>query len=157
MEIIQTFWLAVLFVLGIHAYLSFSLISQDAVATTTSATLDRKRDTYPLPPLSKLCPDVERLTAILSFSRLLFMIPVLLLTYKWTVPVGVLPVASVLVSLILLLYILPEWKLRRTSLSIFRGTVQILAYVLYPLFWVLARLTPVERLPEPAGESDALP
>jgi CBS domain containing-hemolysin-like protein len=147
----------VLFLLGLHAYLSFSLIAQDAVATTTTAILDRRKESYSLPPLTKLCPDVERLTAILSFSRLLFVIPVLLLTYRWTMPFGLIPVAGVLVSLILLLYVLPEWMLKKTSLSIFRGTVQILAYVLYPVFWVLARLTPVDRQPEPEPDETPQP
>ena len=148
MEIIQTFWLAVLFLLSIHAYLSFSLMSQDIVASSICAALDRKREGYTIPPLSKLCPDIERLTAILSFSRLLFVMPVLLLAYKWTSKYGPLPVTGVLVSLILLLYLLPEWMLRRASLTVFRGTVQVLAYVLYPIFWLLARLTPLDRQPE---------
>lgn len=141
---LQTFWFVLLFALSILAYLSFSLISQDVVASASTTPLEPKQEPYALPPLSKLCPDTERLTAILSFSRLLFVIPVLLLAYKWTVRYGAIPVTSVLVCLILLLYLLPEWMLRRLSLSVFKSTVQITAYILYPIFWLLAQLTPIE-------------
>ena len=37
---LQTFWFALTFVLCILAYLSFSLISQDVVATIASGPLD---------------------------------------------------------------------------------------------------------------------
>src|SRR4051794_26127148 len=100
----ETFWLTLLFLLGILAYLSFSLIAQDVVAKLASAPLDQRREPYTLLPLSKLCPDTERLTAILNFARYLFVIPVLLLAYKWTVKYGSLPLTIVLVCLILLLY-----------------------------------------------------
>lgn len=141
---LQTFWFALTFVLCILTYLSFSLISQDVVATLASGPLDRRQEPYAVPPLSTLCPDVERLTAILNFSRLLFVIPVLLLAYRWTVRFGAVPVTVVLACLILLLYLLPEWMLRRWSLGVFKSTVQITGYILYPLFWLLSRLTPVD-------------
>ena len=147
---LQTFWYALTFVLCIWSYLSFSLISQDVVATAAAGPLDPKQ-LYSLPPLSRLCPDMERLTAILNFSRLLFVIPVLLLAYRWTVRFGAIPVVVVLTCLILLLYLLPEWMLRRKSPSVFKSTVQIIGYILYPLFWLLSRLTPID-----AREPDAL-
>ncbi|HSP06972.1 MAG TPA: CBS domain-containing protein, partial [Acidobacteriota bacterium] len=146
---LQTFWYALTFVLCIWSYLSFSLISQDVVATAAAGPLDPKQ-LYSLPPLSRLCPDMERLTAILNFSRLLFVIPVLLLAYRWTVRFGAIPVVVVLTCLILLLYLLPEWMLRRKSPSVFKSTVQIIGYILYPLFWLLSRLTPID-----AREPDA--
>lgn len=142
---LQTFWFALLFMLSIFVYLSFSLINQDVVATATATPLEPKEGMYSLPPLSNLCPDTERLTAVLSFSRLIFVIPVLLLTYRWTVRYGALPEAVVLICLILLLYLLPEWMLRRTPSYVFKNVVQITGYILYPVFWVLARLTPLDR------------
>lgn len=140
---LQTFWFALLFSMSIFVYLSFSLITQDVIASVTATPLDPMGQIYSLPPLSNLCPDTERLTAMLSFSRLLFVIPVLLLAYKWTGQYGALPVTVVLVCLILLLYLLPEWMLRRTSSSAFKNAVQITGYVLYPLFWLFAKLTPI--------------
>ena len=151
---LQTFWYGLTFVLCILAYLSFSLISQDVVATIASASLELRQEPYRVPPLSNLCPDVERLTAILNFSRLLFVIPVLLLAYKWTARFGAIPVTVVLTCLILLLYLLPEWMLRRSSPAVFKSTVQITGYILYPLFWLLARLTPVGEHPRGSSEEE---
>lgn len=149
-----TIWLLILFLLSLLAYLSFSFIAQDAVSTF-SQTLDLTRKNYEIEPLSRLYQNPERLEAILNFSRVLFVIPVLLLAYYWSNrAAGAAAVAPALVFLILLLYLLPEWLLSRTPNVLFRGTVQVTAYLFYPIYWFLAKLTPLNP-PEPAAPVEA--
>ena len=140
---VQTILLALLFLLSFLAYVSFSLIAQDALASLT-LPLERRKETYELAPLSALCKDTERLVLTLSFCRLIFAIPVLLLAYRWTLPTGILPVITTLTGMTLLLYLLPDWLLRLGTLSLFRNTVQVITYTLYPIFWVLIKVPPLK-------------
>ena len=140
---VQTILLALLFLLSFLAYVSFSLIAQDALASLT-LPLERRKETYELAPLSALCKDTERLVLTLSFCRLIFAIPVLLLAYRWTLPTGILPVITTLTGMTLLLYLLPDWLLRLGTLSLFRNTVQVITYTLYPIFWVLNKVPPLK-------------
>lgn len=131
--------LIVVFVVALFAYFSFSLVSLDALVHLSPG---HREEQYDLPPLTVLVPSPERLIAILNFVRLLFSLPVLLLAYRWVQPLGPVAVASSLVGIAFLLYLLPEWLLRRSSLTLFRRSVQAFAYLFYPLFWVMVNLAP---------------
>lgn len=131
--------LIIIFAIALFAYFSFSLISLDALVHLTPG---RRSEEYELPPLTVLCPSPERLIAILNFVRLLFSVPVLLLTYRWIRPLGPVAVAAGLISVSFLLYLLPEWLLRQASMTLFRRAVQAFAYVFYPVFWVMVKLAP---------------
>ncbi|HEY4492394.1 MAG TPA: CBS domain-containing protein, partial [Acidobacteriota bacterium] len=139
-----TAWLfGFLFLVSFVAYVSFSLVAQEALGYV-NLPAERRKEAYQLAPLSLLCPDIERLVLLLNFSRLLFAIPVLLLAYKWTFGAGTFPVIITLISWTLLLYLLPDWLLRLGSLSVFRRIVQVIAYMLYPAFWLLVALPPLK-------------
>jgi len=133
----QIIWLVLLFLFSLTAYVTLSVISEDALTS-----LERRRENYALPPLSRLAAHTPQLLAILNFSRLLFAIPVLLIAYRWTAPLGFGAVLGVLVLLILLLYSFPQWLLRRVSLSFFRAFVRGIGYIVYPLVWGLVKLSP---------------
>jgi CBS domain containing-hemolysin-like protein len=148
MEWIGIAWLTVLCLLCFLAYLSFSVITRDAV-TVLAQCLEPTE--YKFPPLSTMCPDPHRLTSLLSFSRLLFAIPILLVVHQWTNRFGVIIVSVALVCVIVLLYLLPEWMAGRVSIPFFKGVAQVFSYVFYPLFWVLAKLMPTgQTIPEAA-------
>ena len=133
----QIVWLGILFLLSLTAYVTLSVISEDALTS-----LERGKENYAFPPLSKLSADTPQLLEILNFSRLLFATPVLLLAYRWSAPLGIGAVLTVLAVLIILLYSFPQWLLRRVSLSFFRGLVRGIGYLVYPLFWGLVKLSP---------------
>jgi CBS domain containing-hemolysin-like protein len=138
---IETLWLILLFILSLFAYVSFSIVSDDVVRSLKPA-LEPKKEKYQLPPLSALTTETEHLLAILNFSRLLFMVPLFLLAYRWTAAFGIVPVLLAIIFLILLLYLFPQWLIHRGSLTAFRTTVRTLAYLLYPVFLGLARISP---------------
>ncbi|HSE41110.1 MAG TPA: hemolysin family protein [Acidobacteriota bacterium] len=139
MEWLEAFWLIVVCLLSFLAYISFSLIARDIVSTLT-ACLEPVE--YKLPPLSNLSPDPEGMAAIVSFSRLLFVIPILLIVQHSTEPFGAVVAGVSLAGIILLLYLLPEWMYGRVSIPFFKGVTQVFSYVFYPLFWLLAKLMP---------------
>src|SRR5262245_46350511 len=101
MEWIGIAWLTVLCLLSFLAYLSFSLITRDAV-TVLAQSLEPAEATYNFPPLSTMCPDPRRLASLLSFSRLLFALPVLLVVHRWTTQFGVVIVSAALICVIVL-------------------------------------------------------
>ncbi len=142
MEWIEAFWLIVVCLLSLFAYLSFSLIVRDAVATLT---LCLEPIEYKLPPLSNMSPDPESMTAIMSFSRLLSVIPILLIVQHSTAPFGPVIASISLAGIIVLLYLIPEWMYGRVSIPFFKGVAQVFSYVFYPLFWLLAKLMPRVR------------
>ncbi|PWT93911.1 MAG: hypothetical protein C5B54_01150 [Acidobacteria bacterium] len=142
-----TIWLVILFLGSFLAYLGFSFVAQDAVSLLSQSLDPTKRD-YDLPPLSRLYPNPERLEAILNFSRLLFVMPILLLAYYWTAPFGAKAFAPTLGFLMLLLYLLPEWTLTRAPDTLFRGTVQVTVYLFYWFYWFLAKLAPLSQKQE---------
>jgi CBS domain containing-hemolysin-like protein len=140
MEWIGIAWLTVLCLLSFLAYLSFSLITRDAV-TVLAQCLEPTE--YKFPPLSTVCADPRRLTSLLSFSRLLFALPILLIVQQWTNKFGVAAASIALIAVIILLYLLPEWMFGRVSIQFFKGVAQVFSYIFYyPLFWPLARLMP---------------
>ncbi len=139
MEWIGIAWLTVLCLLCFLAYLSFSVIARDAV-TVLAQCLEPTE--YKFTPLSTMCPDPRRLTSLLSFSRLLFALPILLVVHQWTNQFGVIIASAALICVIVLLYLLPEWMSGRVSIPFFKGVAQVFSYVFYPLFWVLAKLMP---------------
>jgi CBS domain containing-hemolysin-like protein len=150
MEWIQAFWLIVVCLLSLFAYLSFSLIVRDAVSALTECLEPIE---YKLPPLSNMSPDPEAMTAIMSFSRLLFVIPILLIVQHSTAPFGPYIAAGSLACIIILLYLLPEWMYGRVKIPFFKGVAQVFSYVFYPLFWLLAKLMPrVRRTPQKVEE-----
>jgi putative hemolysin len=140
MEWIAIAWLTVLCLLCFLAYLSFSLITRDAV-TVLAQCLEPTE--YKFAPLSTMCPDPRKLTSLLSFSRVLFALPILLVVHRWTNHFGVWIVSVALICVIALLYLLPEWMFGRVSIQFFKGVAQVFSYVFYyPLFWPLAKLMP---------------
>jgi len=139
---IATLWLILLFAFSLFAYLSFSVVVLDLVAATLVSPELRKE--YPLAPLSILFKNHERLISVLSSSRLIFLVPVLMLAYHWTWRFGVMITIVAVLSLVILLFLIPEWLASRTSLSPFRGTVQLIAYLLYPGIWAVSKLAPSE-------------
>ena len=149
MEWIGIAWLTVLCLLFFLAYLSFSLIARDAVSVLAQCLEPTE---YKFPPLSTMCPDPHRLTSILSFSRLLFALPILLVVHRWTTQFGVVVVSVALICVVILLYLLPEWMSGRVSISFFKGVAQVFSYVFYPLFWVLAKLMPTAPKIQQAAE-----
>jgi putative hemolysin len=151
MEWIGIAWLTVLCLLSFLAYLSFSLITRDAV-TVLAHCLEPTEAIYNFPPLSTMCPDPRRLTSLLSFSRILFALPVLLVVHRWTTQFGVVIVSVALICVIVLLYLLPEWMSGRVSIPFFKGVAQVFSYVFYPLFWVLAKLMPTSPKPVETAE-----
>ena len=72
-------WLIFLFLFFLFFHLSFSLVLQDAINAFT-LPLERRKDKYGIEPLSRLFPHSERLLAVLSFSRLVFAVPLVVLT-----------------------------------------------------------------------------
>lgn len=151
---VETIWLAFLFLISVHAYLSFSFVAQDAV-DSLSRSLEFRAEQYEIKPLSTLYSNPERLVAILSFSRLLCAIPVLLLTYKWASSIGGWSLTAGLACVVVLLYLLPEWLLPRAPRSIYRGTVQVFGILFYLLFWPLAKVAPAPaREGEPKAEEN---
>lgn len=140
---IATLWLILLFVLSLFAYLSFSVVLLDVVAATLVSP-ELRKEQYSLPPLSTLFNNEERLISVLSSSRLIFLVPVLMLAYYWTWRFGMMVTVVSVLSLVILLFLIPEWLASRASLSPFRGTVQIVCYVLYPGIWAVSRLAPTE-------------
>ncbi|HET6267120.1 MAG TPA: CBS domain-containing protein, partial [Acidobacteriota bacterium] len=145
---ILTIWLAVLFALSFFAYLSFSLICEDVVAWALMPPEKEKEQEYSLAPLSVLFPDVEKLISVLSSSRLLFALPAILLAYYWSSHLGAWIAAAILAALIVLLYVIPQEFLSRTSLSPFKGTVQVFGYLFYPVYWIIAKLSPAKARSE---------
>ena len=139
MEWIESFWLIVVCLLSFLGYLSFSLIARDAVSMLTQCL---EAVEYKLPPLSNMTSDPESLTAIMSFSRLLFVIPILLIVQHSTAPFGPVVASVSLAGIIILLYLLPEWMYRRFSIPFFKGVAQVFSYIFYPLFWLLAKSMP---------------
>ncbi len=139
MEWIGIAWLTVLCLLCFLAYLSFSIIARDAV-TVLAQCLEPTE--YEFTPLSTICPDPHSLTSLLSFSRLLFALPVLLVVHQWTNQFGSIIVSAALICVIVLLYLLPEWMSGRVSIPFFKGVAQVFSYVFYPLFWILIKLMP---------------
>jgi magnesium and cobalt exporter, CNNM family len=139
MEWIGIAWLTVLCLLSFLAYLSFSVIARDAV-TVLAQCLEPTE--YKFTPLSTMCPDPRRLTSLLSFSRLLFALPILLVVHQWTNQFSVIIASVALICVIVLLYLLPEWMSGRVSIPFFKGVAQVFSYVFYPLFWILAKLMP---------------
>ena len=101
MEWIGIAWLTVLCLLCFLAYLSFSLITRDAV-TVLAQCLEPTE--YKFTPLSRMCPDPRKLTSLLSFSRLLFALPILLVVHQWTNQFGVIIASVALICVIVLLY-----------------------------------------------------
>jgi putative hemolysin len=150
---ILTLWLSFLFVISLFSYVSFSIVSDDVVSSLDSQTLELEPEKYKLRPLSELTKDTEQLLALLSFSRLLLTVPLFLIAFKWTVSFGAIPVLLTLGCLILLLYLFPQWMVRRGSLQAFRATVRASAYLLYPIFWGLIRISPPQIQPPPAAEN----
>lgn len=140
---IVTLWLILLFVFSLFAYLSFSVVLLDVVAATLVSPELRKEE-YPLAPLSTLFKNEERLISVLGSSRLIFLVPVLMLAYYWTWRFGMGLTAVAVLSLVVLLFLIPEWLASRASLSPFRGTVQLIGWVLYPAIWAVSKLAPVE-------------
>jgi magnesium and cobalt exporter, CNNM family len=149
MEWIGIAWLTVLCLLCFLAYLSFSLITRDAVAVLAQCLEPTE---YKFPPLSTICPDPRMLTSLLSFSRVLFALPILLIVHQWTYQFGVIVVSAAVICVIVLLYLLPEWMFGRVSIQFFKGVAQVFSYVFYyPLFWPLAKLMPNSpKVPETA-------
>jgi len=145
-------WLIFLFLFFLFFHLSFSLVLQDAINAFT-LPLERRKDKYGIEPLSRLFPHSERLLAVLSFSRLVFAVPLVVLTYFWAGRISAFSVGIALVSLGLLLYLLPEFLLRIAPLFVFRRAVQVISYVLYPLYWLMARTAP--PLPKETPAEDA--
>lgn len=140
---IATLWLILLFALSLFAYLSFSVILLDVVAATLVSPELRKEE-YQLAPLSTLYKNEERLISVLSSARLIFLVPVLMLAYYWTWHFGMLVTVAAVLSLVILLFLIPEWLASRASLSPFRGTVQLIGYILYPGIWAVSKLAPTE-------------
>jgi putative hemolysin len=150
-DVVATIWIIFLFVVCFFAYLSFSVISRDALNTIT-LPLERRKEPFELSPLSRLTIDANKLLMMLQFSRLLFIVPVLLFIYKWTAPISGILVTAVLVGVVLLLYILPDWLYYKNILWLFRGAVQLISYILYPVFWIMAKLSPEPKKEEAPKE-----
>jgi CBS domain containing-hemolysin-like protein len=150
MEWIEAFWLIVVCLLSLFAYLSFSIIARDAVSKLKESLESVE---YKLPPLSNMSPEPESMTAIMSFSRLLFVIPILLIVQHSTAPFGMVVAGVSLTGIIVLLYLLPEWMYGRVSIPFFKGVAQVFSYIFYPLFWLLAKLMPrAQKVPETVVE-----
>lgn len=141
MDFVESLWLLFVLLFSFAAYLSFSVISHNAVALLALPPEERK-EKLDLPPLTKLCPDLEQLSIILSFSRLIFVIPILMISYRFTAERNTFLLIFTLLTLTILLYVLPELLLRRFPLSVFQRTVQVFSFILYPLFWLMTRFTP---------------
>jgi putative hemolysin len=141
MSIPQTLWLICIFLLSFGAYLSFSVVYHNVVALL-ARPLGPKEEEFDLPPLTRLCPELEQLSVILSFSRLIFVIPVLIIAYRLSTGQNPALILLILLALTVLLYILPEVVSKQFSLSVFRRLVQVISFLLYPLFWLMTRFTP---------------
>jgi CBS domain containing-hemolysin-like protein len=142
MEILRTLWYVFLFLLSIIVYLSFSVIAQDVLASITLPLERKKEEGYKLPPFSVLFDTEERLFVILQFCRLVFAVPVIILTFYWGNQVHFAVGIALLVLVIPLLHVLPEWLAFRPSHGTYRTIVQALSYLLYPALWVLERFSP---------------
>jgi CBS domain containing-hemolysin-like protein len=142
MEILRTLWYLFLFLLSIIVYLSFSVIAQDVLASITLPLERKKEEGYKLPPFSVLFDTEERLFVILQFCRLVFAVPVIVLTFYWGNQVHFAVGIALLVLIIPLLHVLPEWLAFRPSHGTYRTIVQALSYLLYPTLWVLERFSP---------------
>jgi CBS domain containing-hemolysin-like protein len=141
MDIAESFWLLFVFLFSFVAYLSFSVISHNAVALLALPS-EEKKEKFDLPPLTSLSPDLQQLSIILSFSRLIFVIPILMIAYRFTAYRNTFLLIFTLLALTILLYVLPELLLRRFPVSMFKRTVQVVSFILYPLFWLMTRFTP---------------
>src|SRR3990172_10799365 len=150
-DLVGILWILFLFPVCLFAYLSFYIVCRDALVSITMP-LELRKEPYILPPLTDLGDDPEILLLILHFSRLLFAIPVLLFSYKWTATINAWLVTVTLIGVTLLLYVLPNWLFHRKTLWLFRGAVQLFSYVLYPIFWLMARLSPAEAKEETPTE-----
>jgi len=148
---IYQFWLIFLFAVSFMAYLSFSVASRQATEIVTMPP-ERKKEDFKISPLSRLFPKMEDFLGILNFSRVIFVVPVLIIGYQWTSQFK--PVSSVLLVLLklLLLYILPEWVFPRYSTAFHKGAVQVISYLLYPIYWVLSRLMPAASFVDDSNE-----
>lgn len=141
MQIIESLWLLFALLISFAGYLSFSVISHTIVALLAIPPEERT-ERIDFPPLTKLCPDLEQLSIILSFSRLIFVIPILMISYRFTAERNTFLLIFTLLALTILLYVLPELMLRRFPLSMFKRTVQVFGFIFYPLFWLMTRFTP---------------
>jgi putative hemolysin len=152
MEIVRTLWYLFLFLLSILVYLSFSVIAQDVLASITLPIERKKEEGYKLAPLSVLFDNEEKLLAILEFCRLVFAVPVVVLTFYWGSLIHFALAIVLLVLMIPLLHILPGWLGTRSSHRAYRGIVQAISYLFYPALWVLERFSPSMKRIEPQSE-----
>ncbi len=148
MDIFQPLSFSLLFIFSFFAYLSFSVVTHDALAALALPLERRKADALKLAPLTMLYEGEEKLLAILQFCRLLFVVPVLLITFYWLAGIHWIAATVALILLIPLLYMLPGRLTGSNSRRIFRAAVRILSYVLYPGLWVLVRISGPETRPE---------
>jgi CBS domain containing-hemolysin-like protein len=146
MELLQAAWYIFLFVVCFFAYLSFSVITQDLLATITLPLERRTEVGYRLSPLTILFESEEKLLAVLQLCRLIFALPVVILLFQWAEEVHIVVAIAVVLVTVPLLYLLPNWVAKPSSHKLFRITVQAISYVLYPALWVIDKLSsPVVR------------
>jgi len=153
MEILSTLGYLFLFLLPLLVYLSFSVIAEEVLASITLPLERKKEGGYKLAPLSVLFESEERLLLILEFCRLVFAVPVIVLTFYWGSLVHFWFAIGLLVLMIPLLHILPGWLAIRSSHGAYRMIVQALSYLFYPALWVLERLYPSVQKIEPQNET----
>jgi putative hemolysin len=152
MELLQAAWYILLFVVCFFAYLSFSVITHDLLATITLPLERRTELEYKLSPLTILFRSEERLLAVLQFCRLIFALPVVLLMFQWAAKVHIAVAIGVMLITVPLLYLLPNWVATPSSHKIFRITVQAISYVLYPALWLVDKLSSPAVRHEPKEE-----
>lgn len=141
---VATLWMIPVFLLSFFAYLSYSVVCLDVVASTLVSP-ELRTEEYSLAPLSDLFKNPERLISVLSYSRLFFLMPQLILAYWWTQHLGLTLTIGTLVSLMVLLFLIPEWLASRASLSPFKVTVQLISYFpLYLALWAVSKMAPGE-------------
>lgn len=141
---ITTIWMIVLFLFSFFAYLSYSVVCLDIVSLTLVSP-ELRTEEYNLPPFSNLFKNPERIISLLSSLRIFFLVPQLLLIYVWCQQFGILLLVVAIISLTFLLFLLPEWISSRVSISMMKGAVTLISYVLlYPVLLIVSNLSPSE-------------
>ena len=147
MEIFQTLWYALLFLICLFAYLSFSAVTHELLAKIKS-NHKRMEEGFKLRPLTSLFENEEKLMSILEFCRLVFAFPLILLLFEFGIRTHLAVAILILLLTIPLLYLLPIWATTPRTYRMFRFAVQSIGYVLYPAFWgidkVSGRIAPPE-------------
>lgn len=131
------------FIADLFIYISFSVVFHEVVASRTSL-MDRNDEEYRLEPFTKLRAQTESLLSLFFFTQFLFAVPLFVLAYRLTQNFPITVTILCFVALAILLYLLPLRVHTAIPRNVFRRTVQTVGFILYPLFWLMVKATPLE-------------